>query len=221
MGASLRLAFTVAVLVTGAAGCSGSDGALRRSGSPHDAAPAEQPFSLDGRDCRVPASMRARPREAALRCAESFIARNGYTNLPPVTDSTQWTAEFMDEPPWSRVLADRHGTLETRAWAVCGPAADSGGYSAVFRYVRSARLSRWFGKETPARLVKMDSAFHGIHLVHQDLIIDGMRESPRCHMLQTDAHADTAGAPPGPGNAGRNAPPESGRARTAEPDGDR
>ncbi len=57
------------------------------------------------------------------------MARNGYTDLPPHPDSSQWTGEFMDLG-----MKHRHNTLERRAAALCrGDDQELPAYLVIFR----------------------------------------------------------------------------------------
>ena len=51
----------------------------------------------------------------ARRCAELFVAENGYTDLPATDDSTRWVMEAGERGPWPRVLAGRGGMLQRTA----------------------------------------------------------------------------------------------------------
>jgi hypothetical protein len=51
----------------------------------------------------------------ARRCAELFVAENGYTALPATTDPTRWVLEAEDRGPWPRVFASRGGMLDGSA----------------------------------------------------------------------------------------------------------
>jgi hypothetical protein len=119
--------------------------------------------------------------DAAVLCAGRFIARNGYTQEPPVSDEAQITSESIE---WSRsvgeMLASRHGTLEPQAYGIC----DHGhwqepGYTVVFRYA---------GGEAPdrARTVTMTPEFGDLRVEHQDFIPDVVtRRAHGCRPLDT------------------------------------
>jgi hypothetical protein len=54
----------------------------------------------------------------ARRCAELFVAENGYTDAPATDDSTRWVMQAGEEGDWSSVLASRIGMLDRSATAV-------------------------------------------------------------------------------------------------------
>lgn len=54
----------------------------------------------------------------ARRCAELFVAENGYTDLPATDDSTRWVMEAGERGPWPQVLAGRGGMLQRTATMV-------------------------------------------------------------------------------------------------------
>jgi hypothetical protein len=81
----------------------------------------------------------------AVALAEQFIAQNGYTDLAP--DKTKLSYETIEwESNVDRMLKERHGTLERRAYgSVRGRKGGSAGWTVVFRYThpidRRARSS--------------------------------------------------------------------------------
>ena len=70
----------------------------------------------------------------AVALAEKFIARNGYTDLPP--DKTKLSYESIEwEENVDRMLEQRHDTLERRAYGVVsGRKGGEPGWTVVFRY---------------------------------------------------------------------------------------
>jgi hypothetical protein len=70
----------------------------------------------------------------AVALAAQFIARNGYTNLPP--DKTKLSNETIEwESNVDRMLKERHDTLERRAYGVrSGGKGGEPGWTVVFRY---------------------------------------------------------------------------------------
>ena len=70
----------------------------------------------------------------AVALAEQFIAQNGYTDLPP--DKTKLSYETIElESNVDRMLQQRHGTLERRAYGIVrGRKGGDPGWTVVFRY---------------------------------------------------------------------------------------
>ena len=70
----------------------------------------------------------------AVALAEQFIAQNGYTDLAP--DKTKLSYETIEwESNVDRMLQERHGTLERRAYGIVhGRKGGSAGWTVVFRY---------------------------------------------------------------------------------------
>src|SRR5258705_13215330 len=68
----------------------------------------------------------------AIRCAEHFIAVQGYTTSPPTADTNRVVPEGIEwAPSKAEWLAYRRDTLDSHAAGVCmGP--DSGRYTVVF-----------------------------------------------------------------------------------------
>ena len=84
----------------------------------------------DARDCLLPASSLATARDTAAFCAEQFVERNGYTELPATSDRDMIAVEARDR---GRTLTDaveaRRRTLARGAVIVCEGA---NGFSVVF-----------------------------------------------------------------------------------------
>jgi hypothetical protein len=70
----------------------------------------------------------------AVTSAEQFVAQNGYTDLAP--DKTKLSFETIEwESNVDRMLQERHGTLERRAYGILrGRKGGSAGWTVVFRY---------------------------------------------------------------------------------------
>lgn len=120
-------------------------------------APGPGPIWSEARQCPLKASDEVDSTETAVRCAEEFIARNGYTLTPPAWGSAQLAEEtFETGQPWSQVLARRRDTLKPMAVGVCTSASDRTdmAYTVAFPYsdqrvtalVRVVTMSRTFGE---------------------------------------------------------------------------
>src|SRR5690242_1722400 len=60
------------------------------------------------RACALPPQALSSARDTAAYCAAQFVARNGYTDLPATTDSTQLVDDITDGGlDWHRVLQAR------------------------------------------------------------------------------------------------------------------
>jgi hypothetical protein len=83
------------------------------------------------RDCTPPSSSLATARDTAAFCAESFVERNGYTELPGTSDRDMIAVESWDR---GRTLTDavesRRRTIARGPVVVCATAI---GFSVVFR----------------------------------------------------------------------------------------
>jgi hypothetical protein len=143
----VRIVFVSATLVVAiAVACRGAV-----KGAPEPAA--------DPRRCglaRVPGET---PEERAVRCAEWFVVRNGYTMRRPVTDSTQIALE-TGEPGGTLAerLARRRGLLREGAVVVCrGRREGAGPAFGVGFALRPDPPS------PTGRVVTMDTAFAEMH----------------------------------------------------------
>jgi hypothetical protein len=85
----------------------------------------------DARDCLLPIASLATARDTAAFCAEEFVERNGYTELPGTSDRDMIAVEARDR---GRTLTDaveaRRRTLARGAVITCEGA---NGFSVVFR----------------------------------------------------------------------------------------
>lgn len=89
--------------------------AVQRTGVP-DNLPAW--LRSDPQRCLLTRDLGENMEAMARRCAELFVAENGYTDLPATDDSTRWVMEAGEQGPRLRVLADRSGMLDRAAIAV-------------------------------------------------------------------------------------------------------
>ncbi|HKU61518.1 MAG TPA: hypothetical protein VJQ44_09910 [Gemmatimonadales bacterium] len=89
--------------------------AVRGAGVPDDT-PAW--LRADPQRCLLPRDLGENMEAMARRCAELFVAENGYTDQPATVDSTRWVMEDGEQGPWLRVLAGRVGMLERSATGV-------------------------------------------------------------------------------------------------------
>ena len=105
------------------------------------------------------------PEEKAVRLAEEFVARNGYTDLPP--DRANLTGESIE---WSSdvdmLLRLRRDSLERRAYGV-RPVGKVGrpGWTVVFRHKEHD------APDNTGRAVTMDSDFRNLRVQHQDFFL--------------------------------------------------
>jgi hypothetical protein len=104
---------------------------------------------------------RSRPisESEAIRLAEEFVIRNGYTDLPADPDRRKLTPEpVVLSSNIEEELEYRHDTLERKAHAAFG---HPGGWVIYFHYKH--KQSEW------SRGVIMDSKGHHMHVAHQDM----------------------------------------------------
>ena len=94
----------------------------------------------------------------AIRCAEHFIAEQGYTASPPTVDTNSVVPEGIE---WSSSkaewLARRRGTLASHAAGVC-VRTDDGRYTVVFHGPDGGG----------ARGVTLDATFGSLRVEHQN-----------------------------------------------------
>jgi hypothetical protein len=99
----------------------------------------------------------------AVRLAEEFVKRNGYTDAPGdedtmIRESIEW------EPDVKKILAQRRNTLEARAYGYAGfGKMGTVGWTVAFRPVGEAKST----KEKMGRAVTMDEKFENLRLEHK------------------------------------------------------
>ena len=117
----------------------------------------------DPRACDPPPVRLPSPADTAGFCAEEFIARNGYTDLPPATDTTLIAFESIE---WSasrpELLRERRKTLERHAVGICEPQSSrvppAGQFIVAFRSRDTAYM----------RAVTMSARYADLRVQHQD-----------------------------------------------------
>jgi hypothetical protein len=83
------------------------------------------------RDCPLPSASLATSRDTAAFCAEAFIERNGYTELPGTSDREMIALEFWDRGhTLEDAVESRRRTLARGAVIAC---ANANGFSVIFR----------------------------------------------------------------------------------------
>ena len=113
----------------------------------------------DPRACLAPRVPTDPAKVYAIRCAEEFIGRNGYTARPPTVDSASMAHEsivFAASP--AEELHGRSNSLEEHAVGICaGAPGDSTGFTVVFR--AKGQLG--------ARAVTMNAHFQALRVQHK------------------------------------------------------
>ncbi len=119
------------------------------------------------------------PEEKAVRLAEEFVARNGYTDLPPDRDnlsyeSIEWESN-LDE-----MLKQRHDTLERKAYGIYySGRMGQNGWTVVFRptlyrcgnaLLEAKRTGMW------GRAVTMDENFENLRVEHKDFTLTNVHK---------------------------------------------
>lgn len=148
------------------------------SGQPQAMTSADT-VAVDRARCILPVGV-APSDSVAAKCAELFVARNGYTDLPPVSDSMQWTPTFMEMG-----IRARRGMLERQVYALCGNVKTDSVVLAVFRpgptadHPKPAQLESGQIIHSPqiVRALEMRSDLSVMRLIHQGLLLPNPKES--------------------------------------------
>lgn len=122
------------------------------------------------RRCTLSFQPEEMPERKAIRCAEWFIAVQGYTSAAPASDTALIVSDPYDLLESKRSvtywLFHRRGTLEPQAFGLC---IRTGGfaYTVLFRYAAGA------GRPV-GRGVSMDSTYGSLRMVHGDFEFPGV-----------------------------------------------
>jgi hypothetical protein len=108
--------------------------------------------------------------EKAVRLAEEFIKRNGYTGAP--ADKEQLTLESIEwESDTDRMLAARKNTLEATAYGVSPGGKGTGkGWTVVFRH-QFSQVDKKQNLKT-GRAVTMDENFENLKMQHVEFFLN-------------------------------------------------
>lgn len=102
----------------------------------------------------------------AVRLAEHFIARNGYTDLPP--DKSNLAHESIELDTIDEELELRRDTLERKAYGIShGRKNGAPGWTVVFRQ----RHSSYFQLHKTGRAVTMNLDGSGMQVEHVDFFL--------------------------------------------------
>ena len=128
------------------------------------------------RRCLVADSSLARETRA-IRCAEWFIGRQGYTLAAPVADTSALADEGVEWEAGARAkLAGRRGSLEPRAFGICTLA--SGTFEVAF----------WAPGRRHARVVTLDPTLGSLRVQHADFRASVVTQRKLgCHPVQPQA----------------------------------
>jgi hypothetical protein len=134
--------------------------------------------STDVHLCGMAGLSEVSPDSAAVRCAEWFIARNGYTDLLPA-DTALLAGESLEETAsWSEALAERRNTLGRHAVVLCRGARGRPGYTVAFVAPGDTALRS-------GRAVMMNADFSGLVVQHQGFApIAALADPARCAALR-------------------------------------
>jgi hypothetical protein len=121
------------------------------------------------RTCDVPAPAAESPTSRAIRCAEAFIARNGYTDVDEAVDPGRIASESIEyASSLEQLLAWRRGTLRARAFGTCVSDKAERAFTVVFEYAE--------GGSANGRAVTMSSTFDNLRVQHSDFILSAVTE---------------------------------------------
>jgi hypothetical protein len=134
----------------------------------------------------VAASRKKLDAAEAVRVAECFIIKNGYTDLPPTKDKSELTPESVDPGTDEQGMKMRRDSLERKAF---GYVNRPGGWLVVFRYKYKAEHSKfrpdyeeWL--KAHGRAVSMDAYGEQVEVKHKDVDLT----YPGLTKLSTEIH---------------------------------
>lgn len=112
----------------------------------------------------------------AVRLAEHFVIKNGYTAFAPMEDKSKIKKEWTDDVSIEKTLKFRYDTIISKAYGVKNEGER--GWSVVFRYnFRNPSIARHSTKrlehlKTVGRVVIMDSDGKKPAIEHEDFELD-------------------------------------------------
>jgi hypothetical protein len=110
------------------------------------------------------------PEQKAVRLAEEFVARNGYTDLPPDREHTSYESVEW-ESNFDEMLKFRHDTLARKAYGIRYTGKMNGpGWTVAFRPASPYRCGNAMlaGQAEMGRVVTMDENFENLRVEHKD-----------------------------------------------------
>ena len=135
------------------------------------------PPTRDLRTCPSVLQGDGTPEQIAVRCAEDFVRRNGYTEMTADTSSPRAFEAIERTDSIPRLLAERHASLEAKAVGICTDNRGAPGYTVAFR--RHTATSAATG-----RAVTMSSRFTNLRMEHVDFILAAIaRRQASCRPL--------------------------------------
>ena len=142
----------------------------------------------DRRACGIAGSPGSSAESVAVQCAEDFVVRNGYTDLPGDPSTVAGESIEISGTP-QEVIARRRGTLDRRAALLCWlkPAYDTAvstpgmrgrGYEVGF--LAPGEVAAKY-----ARVVSMDRSYRQLRMQHLPLIVDAaLADTTVCRALR-------------------------------------
>jgi hypothetical protein len=114
--------------------------------------------------------------EQAKERAESFIAEQGYTNLPATKDTLKIIRELLEYSNISETLKYRHNMLEAHA---IGIKSFKNGWIVAFRYSQTNKLLNKIKIDFKryGRAVTIDTFGEKIRIEHKDVILQAFQKN--------------------------------------------
>lgn len=117
----------------------------------------------------------------AIRLAECFVIKNGYTAFNPIADKSEISKEWTDSSLVEETLEMRFDTLKSKAYGV--KSQGERGWSVVFNYnFRNPRIGRLDSKfiehlKNVGRVVTIDSYGRNPRIEHEDFELETFRQT--------------------------------------------
>lgn len=108
----------------------------------------------------------------AIRLAEEFIRRNGYTDVPADKDNlTYETIEASEDI--DKILETRHNTLEPKAFGLSYHSKSGDGWTVIFKYNEEyLKNITEMDLSNRGRAVTMDENFENLTVQHKDFFLE-------------------------------------------------
>lgn len=118
--------------------------------------------------------------QTAIQVAEKFIADNGYTDLPPMSDTSKLTPESIEwQHGVDQILQSRHNTLERKALSFSDDRYGKKGWTIGFRYKGATEGVGRVSIEEHGRAVTMDIDGGNMRVEHVEVFLKKLKSTLR------------------------------------------
>lgn len=108
----------------------------------------------------------------AIRLAEEFIKRNGYTEAPAEKDKIKFESSEISEDV-EKILQSRHNTLEPKAYGISYHTKSGKGWTVVFKYNEEyMKTVTEMDLKDRGKALTMDENFENLEMQYKDFFLE-------------------------------------------------